>query len=654
MAGTSANNYQTNPQFYLDPNQQDLLLAALVSNPDGKNNMFPNGVQSKHSTSNSQTNYPVIDSLDPSFFTSPQQATPSSNFGNFSLDDSPFVDYLDGDGSFDIENGENGDNSDLMIGGLPGDSPEGESESADKRKSPDDDADDPDGGGKRREHEDKTAKKPGRKPLTSEPTTKRKAQNRAAQRAFRERKEKHLKDLETKVNELEKASDAANHENGLLRAQVQRLQTELREYRKRLSLHSTSVSRSPPTIGGFPPYMAGNGATANNFQFEFPRFGGLPGSHILDNGPLAKASNKPSMNAAPAAAPAAAVRQNSNGQSLSPRNQLNGASANLPEKDVTAPSSTNGFSTTNGSSNLNGLFSPSLLNGIATNSPFSYNSMGAAAPSNRGSADSSTNQSRIFQFNSGSSSNSDSPSSSSVSQYGQNSSCSTSPEPSHNSPSSGKAGDNLDTINEGYECHGNSEGEITFCEKLNMACGNSRNPIPRAMSQSNATPAPAAAAKAPSTDINGIDFLATQNGGQFDPTLFGDYRESQAAIVGDGDFTGGFFNDAFPFTDFGTPFSFGDSNTPAVQKPNPMEEIERQQDAGDDEVVPGEDPNQLLNCHKIWNKLSNRPGFKDGSIDIDNLCSELRAKARCSESGVVVDHKDVEAALQRLPDGQRT
>jgi len=186
-----------------------------------------------------------------------------------------------------------------------------------------------------------------------------------------------------------------------------------------------------------------------------------------------------------------------------------------------------------------------------------------------------------------------------------------------------------------------------------MACGNPRNPIPRAISQSNATPAPAAA-KILATDINGIDFLANQNGGQFDPTLFGDYRESQAAIVGDGDFTGGFFNDAFPLADFGSPFNFGDSNTPAIPKPNPLEEIERQQDGGDEEVVPGDDMSQMLNCHKIWDKLANRPEFRDGTIDIDNLCSELRAKARCSESGVVVDHKDVEAALQRLPDSQRT
>jgi AP-1-like factor len=227
----------------------------------------------------------------------------------------------------------------------------------------------------------------------------------------------------------------------------------------------------------------------------------------------------------------------------------------------------------------------------------------------------------------------------------------------------------LDTVADGYVCHGNSEGEVTFCEKLNMACGNPRNPIPRALSQSD-TNSPAAPAKtAPAPEVNGFDIFANQNGGQFDPTLFGDYRDSQAAIVGDGDFTGGFFNDAFPMADFGSPFHFGD--TPAVQKPNPLDEIERQQD-GDEEFVPGEDVTQMLNCHKIWlvssfdavrcssfrltisrDKLSHRTDFKDGTIDIDNLCSELRAKARCSESGVVVDTKDVEAALQRLPEQQK-
>ena len=35
----------------------------------------------------------------------------------------------------------------------------------------------------------------------------------------------------------------------------------------------------------------------------------------------------------------------------------------------------------------------------------------------------------------------------------------------------------------------------------------------------------------------------------------------------------------------------------------------------------------------------------NGEIDIDNLCSELRAKAKCSEGGAVVDKKDVDKIL---------
>ncbi|CAO2655581.1 Nn.00g043840.m01.CDS01 [Neocucurbitaria sp. VM-36] len=612
MAGTT-NDFQNGAPFYLDATQQDLLLAALASNNQNPNDIFSAGVDSnnghKGSLGNSQFPYPAT-SVDPTYFTSPQQSTPATGFDNLGMEESPFVDYIDGDTSFDFDNADNGD---LMIGALPGDSP---GDGNEKRKSPDDDGDDEEGGGKRREGEDKQAKKPGRKPLTSEPTTKRKAQNRAAQRAFRERKEKHLKDLETKVQELEKASDATNHENGLLRAQVQRLQMELREYRKRLSLNSTGLNRTPPLASGFSSMLNNNTST---FSFDFPRFGGLPGSQFLDN-------NASTKNKTTSKSSSVSGRQNSTGGAGSPVNQANGS--------ITASPSTMGNSpTTNGvqrSGSLNGFFG---RNNTATNN------------ASRASTDSvSTAQSRVFQFNSGSSTHSDSPSSS-TSPNAQDSSCGTSPEPSHTSP-----GQQRDTIVDGYVCTGNSEGEVLFCEKLNMACGNPRNPVPRAMSRSDDKPSPAVinAAKSPTPAplLNGIDYFANQNGGQFDPTLFGEYRDTQNAIVGDGDFTGGFFNDAFLNAGYGSPFHFGD--TPAVQKPNPLEEIERIQD-GEDEVVPGEDIHSMLNCHKIWDKLSSRPDFKDGTIDIDNLCSELRAKARCSESGVVVDHKDVEAALKRLP-----
>ncbi|CAL1697041.1 unnamed protein product [Somion occarium] len=55
---------------------------------------------------------------------------------------------------------------------------------------------------------------------------KRKEQNRAAQRAFRERKEKHVKDLEDKVAALEAKNQAAESENENLRDLLSRLQSE--------------------------------------------------------------------------------------------------------------------------------------------------------------------------------------------------------------------------------------------------------------------------------------------------------------------------------------------------------------------------------------------------------------------------------------------
>lgn len=321
-------------------------------------------------------------------------------------------------------------------------------------------------------------------------------------------------------------------------------------------------------MGGFSSLLTNNGVNNSNFQFEFPRFGGLPGSHILDNGPLSKKTTSTASSNTPSSTSATQTRHNSTGRSLSPKSVANSSGS-----AVTSPASVSNQRTG------------------STNSFYNFNNTSTTT-------DASPGQSRVFHFNSNSSTHSvDSPASASSNSAGPSSSCDTSPEPSHASPK------NPDTIADGYVCHGNSEGEITFCEKLNMACGNPRNPIPRAMSvtKSDANTTSAGTNTNPATadfsNLNSFDFFANQNGGQFDPTLFGEYRESQAAIVGDGDFTNGFFNDAFPLADFGSPFHFGD--TPAVQKTNPLEEIERLQE-GEDEVVPGEDVTQMLNCHKIW------------------------------------------------------
>lgn len=168
MSGTGSDFHNGAP-FYLDATQQDLLLAALASNNQNPNDLFSNVSKpdEKQALGSEQFQYP-INSLDSTTFFSPQQATPANAFGNMSVEESPFIDYLDGDNSFDFDGADRGA---LMIGSLPGGTPDGEAN--EKRKSPDEDGDEDDeeGGGKRREGDDKQAKKPGRKPLTSEPTT---------------------------------------------------------------------------------------------------------------------------------------------------------------------------------------------------------------------------------------------------------------------------------------------------------------------------------------------------------------------------------------------------------------------------------------------------------------------------------------------------
>ena len=144
------------PNFLLTPQQQSLLFAALNSNR-----------QSPTSNNNPPTASPAVFS---------NSAAPSTQANGFS--DSPFLDNLDnldytefGDPSFDFSFA-NGDQSVLAddSSGIKSESPENDGH--EKRSHPDDEDDEPtENGSKRRESTDKVPKKPGRKPLTSEPSS---------------------------------------------------------------------------------------------------------------------------------------------------------------------------------------------------------------------------------------------------------------------------------------------------------------------------------------------------------------------------------------------------------------------------------------------------------------------------------------------------
>lgn len=76
--------------------------------------------------------------------------------------------------------------------------------------------------------------KPGRKPITTPPPTKRKAQNRAAQRAFRERKASYITELEDKVRQFEQQDMNKN-------VQLQQTSRRLLEENQSLKLRNSQL-----------------------------------------------------------------------------------------------------------------------------------------------------------------------------------------------------------------------------------------------------------------------------------------------------------------------------------------------------------------------------------------------------------------------------
>ncbi|KAK2040589.1 bZIP transcription factor [Colletotrichum somersetense] len=82
--------------------------------------------------------------------------------------------------------------------------------------------------------------KPGRKPATDTPPTKRKAQNRAAQRAFRERRAARVGELEEQLDEIREAHEKAEQE---LKDRVHGLEMELQSFKSRCLVLENMLDR---------------------------------------------------------------------------------------------------------------------------------------------------------------------------------------------------------------------------------------------------------------------------------------------------------------------------------------------------------------------------------------------------------------------------
>ena len=80
--------------------------------------------------------------------------------------------------------------------------------------------------------------------------SRRKAQNRAAQRAFRERKERHVKDLENRLHQLEQSQQEALTENEKLRRDLQKMSTENEILRATGGPAGSPGANAPPLTTG--------------------------------------------------------------------------------------------------------------------------------------------------------------------------------------------------------------------------------------------------------------------------------------------------------------------------------------------------------------------------------------------------------------------
>ncbi|CAI5758697.1 unnamed protein product [Candida verbasci] len=403
--------------------------------------------------------------------------------------------------------------------------------------------------------------KAGRKPLETEPKSKRTAQNRAAQRAYRERKEKKMKELEDKVKLLEDKNIKAITESDFLKAQVAMLQEELSKFR-------------------------------GDKQFDFS---------TLKVGNLSATAQAP--------------RIDSSVSSSSPENE-------------------------NLSSNKGSVSSKSSLSfdhGFSFDNPWSKDKLSLLKQQQN-----QENQQQP-KLSHRSSQDSNNYSLSNLDELPDLTSSGTSPLNVNltNSSKSTPSSNNYNLF---------EEKTNPFCAQLGQACGDRENPIPKFKKEICST------LKSPDEedqskhdffnfDKNNLDDpLSFLNENNFDMSLAFDLNNNKPDSYLDLLTTEESIYDPFKDTtnnNINTNYNFNEFVKSSI--PN-EEKDENNNNDPDNEVVPA--PESTMKCSEIWDRITAHPKYTE--LDIDGLCNELKAKAKCSEQGVVINTKDVNQLLQNF------
>jgi AP-1-like factor len=392
-----------------------------------------------------------------------------------------------------------------------------------------------------------------------------------------------LKNLETKVEELTKASEAANHENSKLRAQVSQMTTELNQYKQRLSL----LPDQKPTVHSKQPF--GNPAVSNlndiNFQFNFPKFGSLPGPQ----------PNKP---------------QRSVSQPISPHQQQQQATSPTKSQMSDNKSPPNLQQTSQDAfkedySKFSGIFTPSMTSSTANGS--------------RASLDSA---------------NYSSPSASSNSNAGPSSSCGTSPEPfTQQSPMGSKPVETMTTIGEEQT----SLSSEPFTQFANIDFGSNTNFDWLAQQNGGFEPDifndyrdPQESVPSNITfddyfnDAVDVDFFTPYNMAPSPNFAKAAAPQPKKNLIDEIDAQKNDFDDVLkPQTENMSCNQIW--YAPSSQSPR------------SDSILTTDYREKLQAC----------PKAQSGDFDLDGLCSELTKKAKCSGTGPVVGEQDFDTILRK-------
>lgn len=442
-------------------------------------------------------------------------------------------------------------------------------------------------------HDDKKQHtKPGRKPIETEPKSKRTAQNRAAQRAYRERKERKMKDLEDKVADLEDDRIKAATELDLLRAQIELLKRELTRYRGHLDFSDLGVKKGSAVARNdqLPETTALN---ETKMSAEFPwskeNLLRLPNQYASDTSSSqvpdlvsASSSSTSPLNENVTVSPESNTSESVSSHlvlSLSPQNQFNMVSqfdeqldpfcVNLNEACGTKQKPMPKFHRQASEvpplpNKLESVLSPQW-NGV---SPFHTLF--------------SPNENLADPF---------------FTDHNYNLSITPTDGLQNDEPLSFLNDNNFD---------------------VSLAFGNATNDMVDNQGKSSSTD-PLAGLTNEESVHDPLNLVNTDfNFNEFVKSSLPSDVSSRTDSVAD-DVTSG-------------------SSMSSYQSP-PVDEGDSKE-----EVVPA--PEKNIRCSEIWDRITSHPRYTE--IDIDGLCNELKTKAKCSEKGVVLDPKDVNGLIERL------